>query len=342
MGRGALYAWSESDVLAQALTVREALAVHRKAELARLAAWFGGFDYPVADMRGLWADSEEGQWIDALEFAVGGPFRRQDMTVAIESLRHLLTKTPVRERLAAETVRVLTRVEFDPNFVPLADLTAREVGRIIEDLPRLFSNPGIAAVDRRWLERIVPAALQLVHQYLAPKMLAGLIRAMSAGELALVHSDCRFLLSPLRAGIDAAVDAAVVNAGNEHAQLWLYALPRLNWGLGRMVMIADIALRRSGYASQVDQSIEVLREITADPNFVRAVRQVGGIVKDVAADHWGDHDAMSREMDVRMRAVGGPEPIESLGPGLETIGAMWGPVLRRLMAHVEPAKSDDA
>src|SRR2546426_9970012 len=71
-GRGALYRWSQSDVATQALTVHEALAVHRSADLAALATWFAGFEYPVERMRSLWSEVEEGQWIDALEFGAGG------------------------------------------------------------------------------------------------------------------------------------------------------------------------------------------------------------------------------------------------------------------------------
>src|SRR6266566_2353114 len=53
-GRGALYGWSASEILLEALTVREALAVRNRADWASLASWFAGFDYPVDRMAHLW------------------------------------------------------------------------------------------------------------------------------------------------------------------------------------------------------------------------------------------------------------------------------------------------
>jgi hypothetical protein len=324
------------------LTIREALTIHRRADLANLATWMAGFAYPATAMRALWADVEEGQWIDALEFAAGGSFRQADTDLAVDALRAWMVHADFRSGLSPETVNVLARTQFDPDFDPIRNLTASNIKAVAKDLPVLFNNPGIAALDPRWLWRLVPLGLGLMHEHLAPLELAKTIRGLSPMEVETIHADTRFLLAPLRIGLHEAIVSSTASRENEQAALWVFALPRLMWGVGGMIMIADLGLRRSGYSDQVDETIGVLRKIASDPIYAAQARAIATTLRSAIAKYPDDEAALSMEVDRQFASFAPSHEADLVAAELGQLVEIWKPVVVRWFQRIGGQQSISA
>ena len=72
-GRGAMYGWTDSEILVQVATLKFARDTYAQLKWMKLAAWFSGFDYPHDEMRLAWKWWCRHDGVDALAQYLGWP-----------------------------------------------------------------------------------------------------------------------------------------------------------------------------------------------------------------------------------------------------------------------------
>ena len=251
--RGAEYRWPDNEVIGHITCILDSLDIRGRMDSATVMSWFCGFEYPTEEARARWLAFEYLSLEAAVRHAGGG--RGISLTAAAHALVAGATETRMARRFSAASIRHLIHMEVDPGF-DARKLTPGDAAALLADLKkRADGRPGV--LDTATPEHIRVGAA-LLQDYLSGPRLVELIRGLDAELLARAHADLRLLTTPYRAWCR----HGPARIGGPTA---LRFVPRLVWQVGRLFLLADIALRRRGFGEPLDMTMEYLQSVADDP-----------------------------------------------------------------------------
>jgi hypothetical protein len=262
-GRGARYEWPDREIIAQVVTLLNMRELRGRMGTASVLAWFSGFDVPRDDIRNLWAAFEALPWEKTLLGALAGEEGSVQDAVNILLIGERQRQRKKKDGYSDGFVDVITRMEVDPAFDARTNLPTQRVAKILAgDVPK-FANGAGAEIAPLLSADIVRGVVVLVQDYWSAPRLMEVIHGIPDEMLAKAHDDVRFLLSPYRAWVESCVTKMAGGCLTDFEYSLLGVAPRLAWRTGRLLLRLDIALRRLGYADEVDATIAMLREVAA-------------------------------------------------------------------------------
>lgn len=251
--RGAEYRWPDDEVIGHVTCILDSLKIRGRMDSATVMAWFCGFDYPIDVARTRWMAFEH----LGLEAAVrhAGAGRGISLASATRVLIAGAKKTRLARKYSDASISTLIRMDVDPGF-DARKITAGDAAAILDDLKRRADGRH-RAFDTATPEHIRVGAT-LLQDYLSGPRVVELIRHLDAELLARAHADVRLLTTPYRAWLR----HGPARIGGRTAVRFV---PRLMWQVGRVLLLADIALRRLGFGEPIDTMMEFLQNVADDP-----------------------------------------------------------------------------
>lgn len=239
-GRGAVYGWTDPEILVQVATLKSAQDTHCRLQWMKLAAWFAGFDYPTDEMRRAWSWWCRRGGVDALGQHLGWPpIGGADLPDAIQAAYDLL---PPRRKTPG-TLAFL-RAELDPAFTGPSSAALDDVRRQWRDQ----SNGDVPEV-------LVRGVFDL-QWALGSASVEAALADVTADQFARAHRDARVLLTPVRV-----VATRMLDSREEASSMLVSLLPRL----GHQLHKADLILRHNGHGERIDRTIDHLQALGATP-----------------------------------------------------------------------------
>lgn len=270
-GRGAHYEWHDSEIIAQVFTLLNMLELRGRMETASVLAWFSGFDVPRDDIRSLWVAFEALPWEKTLRTALAGEEGSVDDAVDILVTGERQRQRNKKDGYSDGYVDLIARMRIDPAFDARTHLSCERLAKILAgDVPK-FVKDG-AEIAHMLSADIVRGVAVLAQDYWSAPRLMEVIQSIPDEMLTKAQADVRFLLSPYRAWVESSVRKMADGCLTDMEGTLFWMGSRLAWKLGRFLLQLDIALRRLGYASEVDATIAMLRDLGAKDETFDVVR----------------------------------------------------------------------
>ena len=250
--RGAEYRWPDDEVIGHITCIVDSLGIRGRMDSATVMSWFCGFDYPIDVARARWMAFEHLGLDAAVRHAGAG--RGISLADAARVLIAEAKATRFARTFSDAYISNLIRMDVDPGF-DARKLSAGDAAAILDDLKKREGR-------RRVLDTATPEHIRvgaaLLQDYLSGPRLVELVRDLDAEVLARAHADVRLLTTPYRSWLR----HGPARTGGPTAVRFV---PRLMWQVGRLLLLADIALRRLSFGEPIDTMMEFLQSVADDP-----------------------------------------------------------------------------
>jgi hypothetical protein len=246
-GRGAIYGWTDPDILLQAHTLCVFLERHRRTEVAHLSTWFAGFRYDEDEVRTIWRAVTENSWRSSLESLTGEPFGDED-------LEWVLAALPVPVGRGAALNNAMLRARLVPDFdCAQIDELPKAFDELCARTPAAGREQLRTLVGPEYLERL----LRLYNQEFAPVAWKERIKRCSLSDLRQVHGDLQFIFEIYRWILRRVIADVLENGAQRRRALCM--LPIGMSGLGWLLIMLDLSLRANGMDEEVQATADLFK-----------------------------------------------------------------------------------